>query len=559
MGLLDAGNDDLYHRYIMDCAPYQGMPDETMNRRTYLKFAGGAAASAALAGCTGGDGNQDGTNTGDGGNGGGGGGGGQSGDFAVTITQGQMPSTLDPHNHRETTTDNVVLQAYEGLLSRNAEGKITNSLATEYERVNDGTVQFTIRDDVQFHNGDDLTPEDVAFSINRIVQSDVGGLESPQSDQLSGVTGAEVVDGNVQVSSDGINPIVFALFASYCDIVQQQWIENNNSSFIAKNMNGTGPFELQNYQEDVRVVFQRNENYWREPAAVSELTFNSATESSTRVNQLINGETDIVVNVPPQDAERVRGSNSTRLAAKASTRVIYNAMRYNVEPFSSAQFRRAMNLAIDLPSIIDNVLSGFADPTGQPTLDGFTGYNSNVNPYGTNRQEAERLVEESGHAGANITLHTPVGRYLKDVEIAQAVSEQINQLGNVNCSVQQRDFNTLAGELSDGNLDTSPKFYLIGWGNATFDASQTIIPLLTTDGALTSYSNEEVDTQMNEAQNMPDGNERNSKLQEVNQLLHDQAPWIFLNRQYSVYGVSERLKWQARADERIEAYAISQN
>ncbi|WP_227374276.1 ABC transporter substrate-binding protein [Haladaptatus halobius] len=534
------------------------MPGERMNRRTYLKFAGGAAATATVAGCTGGDGNQNQNQTGTTGTTTSGDGTGKTPEnFPVTITQGQMPSTLDPHNHRETTTDNVVLQAYEGLLSRDAKGKIVQKLATKYERVEKGTVKFTIREGVKFHQGGNLTPDDVAYSINRVVKPKTG-IESPQSDQLSGVTGAEVVDGEraVRVNSDGINPIVFSLFASYCDIVQKSWVESNNNN-IAKKINGTGPFKLQNYREDVSVVFTRNENYWQDPAAVSKLTFKAAKSSSTRVNQLINGETDIVVNVPPQDAGRVKSSQNTRLAAVPSTRIIYNAMRYDVEPFSSPKFRRAMNLAIDLQSIIKNVLSGFADQTGQPTLKNFTGYNSNVKPYPTNKQKAERLVEESGHAGATIKLHTPVGRYLKDVEIAQAVAEQINQLKNVNCSVQQRDFNALAGQLTDGNLKSSPKFYLIGWGNATFDASQTIIPLLTTDGALTSYSNEQVDKLMSEAQSMPDGNKRNAKLKEVNKLIHDQAPWIFLNQQYSVYGVSQRLQWKARTDERIEAYDIS--
>ncbi|WP_458205558.1 ABC transporter substrate-binding protein [Haladaptatus sp. NG-SE-30] len=535
------------------------MPGEALDRRTYLKFAGSAAATATIAGCTGGDGdgnqNQNQTGTTSTTTSSDGGGGKTPENFPVTITQGQMPTTLDPHDHRETTTDNVVLQVYEGLLARDAKGKVINKLATNYERVEKGTVKFTIREGVKFHAGGTLKPEDVAYSINRIVKPKVG-IESSQSDQLSGVTGAEVVDGAVQVNSDGVNPIVFSLFASYCDIVQKSWVESNDNK-IAKKMNGTGPFKLQNYQEDVQVVLSRNENYWRDPAAVSKLTFKAAKSSSTRVNQLINGETDIIVNVPPQDAGRVKSSKNSRLAAVPSTRIIYNAMRYDVKPFSSPKFRQAMNLAIDLPSIIKNVLSGFADQTGQPTLEGFTGYNSNVKPYGKNKQKAERLVEESGNAGATIKLHTPVGRYLKDVEIAQAVAQQIDQLKNVNCSVQQRDFNALAKQLTDGNLKSSPKFYLIGWGNATFDASQTIIPLLTTDGALTSYSNEQVDTLMKEAQNMPDGNKRNQKLKEVNKLLHDQAPWIYLNQQYSVYGVSQRLKWEARRDERIVAYAIS--
>ncbi|NHN59719.1 MULTISPECIES: ABC transporter substrate-binding protein [Halorussus] len=523
-------------------------------RRSVLKAVGGAAAAAAATGAASG---QETTTSGSGGQETTTSGGDLPDDFPVTITQGQMPTTLDPQNHRSTPTDNVVLHAYEGLLGRDQQGKIVQKLATGYERQEPGRVRFQIREGVTFHEGGQLTPEDVAFSINRVVQQDVS-IASPQADQLAGVTGAQVVDGQraVDVMSDGINPIVFSLFATYCDIMQKSWVQERSSSEVAQQMNGTGPFVLEQYQSDVLVRFSRNEDYWRRPPAVTQLTFRAATESSTRVNQLLEGESDVIVNVPPQAIGRVRNANSARVSAAPSTRIIYNAMKYNVEPFSSVEFRRAMNYAVNLQSIIENVLSGFADPTGQPTLEGFFGYNPDTSLYPHDPAQAEQLVEESGHAGASITLHTPVGRYLKDVEIAQAVANQIDQLSNVSCSVRQRDFATLAGELTDGNIETGPDFYLIGWGNATFDASQTIIPLLTCDGALTSYCNEQVDQQMDQAQSQANQDQRDQTLQQVNQTLHDQAPWIYLNRQYSVYGVRNRIQWQARRDERIDAYAM---
>ena len=423
----------------------------------------------------------------------------------VTITQSQMDSGLDPQDHRETPTDNIVLQAYEGLLTRDAEGTITTELASDYERIEPGRVRFTIREGPTFHNGDPLTPEDVAFSVNRIVNDDVGGLVSPQSDQLAGVTGAQVVDGEraVDVMSDGINPIVFALFASYGDMMQKSWVQNNDGAYINTHMNGTGPFRLANYQEGVQVVYERAPDYWGEPASAAGLTIQAAGESSTRVNQLLGGEADLAVNVPPQDVNRVRNADSAAISPVPSTRVVFNAMRYDLEPFSSPEFRQAMNYAIDIESIVENVLSGFADATGQPTLEGFTGFNSNVEPYPQNVKRAERLVEESGFVGEQLTLHTPVGRYLKDVEIAQAVANQIDQLGNVSCEVRQREFSALAGEVTTGNIEDKPPFYLLGWGNATFDASQTIIPLVTSDGELTSYSSDRVDSLLQEAQSLP--------------------------------------------------------
>jgi peptide/nickel transport system substrate-binding protein len=420
---------------------------------------------------------------------------------SVTITQSQMDSGLDPHDHRETPTQNIVTQTYEGLLGRDADGRIVNELATGYERSGDAEVTFELRSGVSFHSGDSLTAEDAAYSINRIVQSDVGGLESPQSDQLAGVTGAEAgSDSTVVVSTDGFNPTVFALFASYCDIVNQSWMESNDAAYINSNMNGTGPFQLETYEQDVQVVYSSYGDYWRDAAPADELTIQAAGEASTRVNQLLSDETDIIVNVPPQSISQVQSADNAEIAATASTRVIYNAMVYNAEPFDSVEFRQAMNYAVDMESIVENILSGFADVTSQPTLENFTGHNTEIDPYPYDPDQAEALVEASGYSGAEITLHTPVGRYLQDVEIAQAVVGYIDELPNVSAEVQQRDFGNLAGELLDGDITTGPDFYLIGWGNTTFDASQTIIPLLTTDGALTSYSNEQVDELINTAQ-----------------------------------------------------------
>ncbi len=516
---------------------------------------GSAAAAASVAGCAGGDEIQ--TPSGDGN--GGGNGSGNGGEFAVTITQGQLDSGLDPHDHRETTTDIVLMQAYEGTLDRDAEGKVVPSLAEEYEQVDDTTLRLFVRDGVKFHSGDELTPEDVAFSINRIVNNDVGGLASPQKDQLAGVTEATVVDGEraVDVVSDGVNPVLVSLLASYGDVMQKSWVEGRQKNQINSEVNGTGPFKLERYTEDEEVVYTKFEEYWRDPAAVDRVTLNAAAESSTRVNQLVSGETDIVVNVPPQEVGRINNQGNARVEAVPSTRIIYNAMRYDVEPFSSREFRRAMNYAIDLETIVKEVLSDFADATSQPTLEGFVGYNPDTDIYPYDPDEAERLVEESGHAGASIELHTPVGRYLKDLEIAQAVVGYINELPNVDATVNQRDFGTLAGELTTGSIEDKPHFYLIGWGNETFDASQTLIPLLTSEGVLTSWSNEEFDDLVAQSNAETDENAREQLLRQANQVAHDEAPWIFLNRQYSVYGASGRIEWTPRRDESIKAYSIS--
>ncbi|XVH32108.1 ABC transporter substrate-binding protein [Haloferacaceae archaeon DSL9] len=525
-----------------------------VNRRTYLKFAGGAAATAALAGCVGepGEEEDDGNQTG----GDGDGEGDQPESGELRITQGTQPTTLDPQNHNDTPTYNVIDQAYEGLLSRSPDSEIVEQLATDYTRDSDSAIRFTIREDVAFHEGQDLQPSDVAYSINRTVQEDVGGIVSPQRDGLGGVAGAEVDGGDVVVDLSSVNPAAFDNFASFCRIVSEEWTEERDGE-IGTEMNGTGPFQLEEFEEDVYVHFTAYDDYWGETSNVEEVRINAATESSTRVNSLINGETDIIVDVPPTEVTRVDDSDAAAVSQVQSTRVIFLVMTYDQEPFDSLEFRRAMNYAVDVESIINSVLDGFGAVTSQPTLEGHNGHNPDVEPYGYDPDTAQQLVEESGYSGVEIELVTPQGRYLNDSDIAQAAAQQINELPNVSCSSTIEDFGSLTERALDGDTSSSPAFWLIGWGNPTFDANYTLIPWFYPGQASTHYESEEITSLLDQSENETDDAAREELLQQINAQLNEEAPWVFLHNQYSIYGVSERIDWEPRPDEDILATEVS--
>jgi len=537
--------------------------DRTVDRRSYLAAAGTAAATA-LAGCAGDTGGGETTETGT-----------ESGadeetatepaEFGVTVTMGQMDSGLDPQNHAETNTNIIVGKAYEGLMDRDKEGGIVAALATDWERVEPGVARFTLRDGVQFHSGDPLTAEDVAYSIRRIVFNDVG-IASPQSTDLGTLEPregdspppVEAGDGEVTVRFDGLNPIVFQLFATNGEILRQSWVEENGEDYINRNTNGTGPFRLSEYDSGNRVVFERNDEYWGDVPEVTETTLNASSESSTRVNRLLADESDIVTNVPPQEVARVNESDLAEISSVPSTRIIFLQMRYDVEPFSSQAFRQALNHAVNVEEIVENVLNGFGSVTNQPTLEQFTGYNPDLDPYPYDPDRAEELVEESGFAGAEITLETPIGRYLKDVEIAQAAAADIDELPNVSCEVEQREFNALVQDVTAETIEDRPHFNLLGWGNAEFDASQTITPLLSSGGDLTMLKNDEIDGLLADAESEADREAREEILQETNARLNELAPWVFMHQQFSVYGTSTDISWEPRADEFIDVDTVSQ-
>lgn len=509
-----------------------------MNRRRFLTAVSLGSASAFLAGCTGRE---------------------LEDDASITLTQTEFLDALDPHGHVNTTDGIILGQAYENLLDRTEDGEIVGRLGTDWERIESGRFRVQIREDVTFHNGDELTPEDVAFSINRIVDEDTS-ITSPQASTYQPITGAEVVDGEhaVDVLSDGHNHIIEEQLASYFgQIVDRSWIEDRATEEINQEINGTGPLRLEEYEEDVQLTYVANDDYWGETVEFSEITFNAASEASTRVNELITDSSDLITNVPPHDIQRIESEDDDRVESTQSTRVVFAAMRHDVEPFSSEEFRRAMNYAIDLESIVDTIVDGYATPMGQPTIESAFGHNDDVEPYPYDPDEAESLVDESGFAGADITLETPVGSYLQDIEIAEAVAGYIDELPNVSCSVEQRDFNNLVDEVANGDISTSPPFYLLGWGNEMFDASIAIDPVLTSGGQSTSYEDEEVDELMAQAQDEDDQDEREALLEEANQLLHERAPWVYLIQEDSIYGVDESLEWTPRTDDFIAVHEMA--
>jgi peptide/nickel transport system substrate-binding protein len=538
-----------------------------VNRRQVLKYAGASGVSVGLAGCGGGDesadqSNADSADTGD------------EGTEAtesdsntesdssgntepVTVVQGPAPNQLDPHNHSLTTTSNVVLAAYENLLFRDSDRNLYGELASEWERVEPGRVRLSIKEGISFHDGSELTPEDVVFSLNRIMLEDVGGLVSEQN--FDPVQRAEMVNGEfaVDLISDGLNPIVFQTLGSHNgQIMKKSWVEERDQSEVAQEMNGTGPFQFIEFQQDEYVLYERFDDYRNGAADIEQLEYRGAAEASVRVNQLVAGESDLAVNIPPQQVSRVESSDTAGVDPVAALRMPFFAMVNSRPPFDSVEFRRAMNLAVDNISIIENVLNGFGKPANQPTQEGVFGYNPDIENYPQDYQRAETLVEESGYAGAEIELHTPTGRYLKDVEVAQAVASQIDQLSNVSASVNQRDTNALFSTLSP-NLDQGPAIYMVGYANAIADASYVIEPLLTTGGSSTSWENEETQALFEEAQSEADVDQREELLQELNQMFHDLCPWIFLHQQSNLYGVSDRLNWRPRGDDHIDPYTFS--
>ena len=477
----------------------------------------------------------------------------------ITITQGEFISNPDPHDHIAGPYFNIFDQVYEPIFTVTPDLDFEPRIVTEWEDVDEGA-ELTVRDDVVFHDGTDMTAHDVAYSFNRQIDPELG-IESDQAAGLGSIDGAEALDDTTVFVQYEVAPTLAEFeYANYGRVVPEDFFEERGHPITGSDetyFNGTGPLEVVDYESDVQIVMEPFDDYWGELVEFDQVTFNADGESGGRVSALQADESQLIDNVIPEDVAAVDDHDDLEIRAEGSLRTIFLVMKSGVEPFDSLEFRQAMNYAVDNLGIIDTIMGGFAEPATQPISDGVFGYNPDLEPYEQDIDMAEDLVDQSGYAGVEIELAAPDGRYLNDANVAQTAADQINQLSNVTCEANIVPFDDVVAASLGGYDNDHHPFHLIGWGTITGDADYGLAPFFVEEAPFESYRDPDISDAIIDSKFIEDPDEREAALQEINADLNEAAPWVFLHNQNSVYGVNSDLNWSPRVDESIYTWEMS--
>ena len=266
------------------------------------------------------------------------------------------PVSLDPHEQLSGGTLQLSHMIFDPLVRWNQDLGFDARLAESWERVDDTTMRFHLRDGVTFHTGNDMTAEDVVWTIERLKSSpDFKGI-------FAGWVSAEAIDEDtVEIKTDGASPLVLHT-ATYVFPMDKDFYEEGGAeiakhgdSFASQNVSGTGPFTIAEREQGVRVVFERNPDYWDEesPGNVQTAILTPIKEAPTRVAALLSGDVDFIAPVPPTDLERIRNDDETKLVTMTGTRIITLQMNQERhEALANPKVRQAMAHAINNEGIV---------------------------------------------------------------------------------------------------------------------------------------------------------------------------------------------------------------
>jgi peptide/nickel transport system substrate-binding protein len=472
----------------------------------------------------------------------------------IVVGLGAEPRTMLPVTIVDWTTNNMLEHMYDRLLDRDAKTfKPKPMLAESWRIVNDTTWEFKLRKGVKFHNGEPFTAQSVKATIDY-------ALDPATKSHFTGaaywglVKEVQIVDDfTVRFVTKQPWPNLADSAASTNSLMMPaKALKELGPQKLAEKPIGTGPFRFVEWKRDERLVVERNPDYWQGPADVSRVTFRFIPEFSARMAALLSGEIDIMKDVPPHAVEAIEKSGRATLRSTVSSRINYLALvNLKPGPMQDLRVRRAMNHAVDVDELIKQVLKGRASRMCGPMAPANVDY-APAECYKYDPARAQALFKEAGVDPAKLplTLDTPSGRYPLDKDVSLAIAAQLQRVG-LKVNVVVNEWGTHLDKIK--NRNTGDMFFL-GWGPALYGQG-TIQPLFLADQTYSSYGNNKtIDEKIARAQTLMDPKARADAYAELQRLIRDEAPWVFLWQQHDLYGVTNQVEWTPRADEKVWMY-----
>lgn len=479
----------------------------------------------------------------------------------LVLAQSSDFKSLDPQNLVETPGERVMRNVYSRLFIIDDEMQPQPDLVTDYEQKDDLTWVFNLRDDVTFQNGDPLTAADVAFSLNR-PSDDEGLLEYLYWNGIEEVTA--VSDHTVEIKTREPMPTLIRLLAkSGGDIMPAAVIEEIGMEEFIKAPIGSGPYQIREWTPDDRIILDAYDDYFGGEPVWDEVEFRVIPEASTRIGELLTGGVDVITDIPPVDWDRLETEDSAEVVFGDTTRTMLMLLR-NKEGWITAdhRVREAIDLAIDNEEITEGLFKGAAKPIRSRVPVGIFGANPDLqDTFVYDLDRAKELVKEvEAETGAPIELNitAPNNRYPLDSDATQMIAQMLEEAG---FTVKLEVLEGAAMSDAFGN-NTFGEGMIIGLADALLDAKYSVGHYLAGDPAnvgRADYDNPKVNELLHEANTSMDQDLREKNYQEALKIIAEDRAHVFLYQLPAAYGVSTRVDFEPRLDDRTYFNDITLN
>jgi len=363
----------------------------------------------------------------------------------ITVGAANVSSYLDPGRDHSNVGSQFYYNAFDTLVGKNhdtLELEWRPALATEWELVEPTVMEFKLREGVKFHNGDEMTADDVVFSLNRMYQASFAPYVVRSKDRLGNFAEATKVDDHtVRVRVEREEP----LWETLMNLQQVMIIPEDYTKALSGDPNvaedgdyeafslapiGTGPYRVSEFQPGEKVVYTRFDDFWGDKAPLETATVIRIPETASRITALKTGEADIVTNIAPDQLDLINADPNLKTEGSATALFHVMIMNVNHPHLKDPKIRQAMSLSIDRDLLNEALWLGKAVVPSTHTMKEMGAlHQPDLVTFEYDPEKAKALLAESSYNGEEIVFDAFPVYYTNGVLAAQAIMEMWAEVG----------------------------------------------------------------------------------------------------------------------------------
>ena len=465
---------------------------------------------------------------------------------SITVTYKDDVATLDPAIGYDWQNWSMIKSLFDGMMDY-VPGTTTlrPGLAESYALSEDGlTYTFRLRPGVKFHNGREMTADDVKYSLDRVTNPATqspgagffGSIAGYDAAGDAGLSGVKVIDPlTVEITLSRPDATFLHVMAlNFASVVPKEAVEAAGDDF-GKQPVGTGAYKLAEWTLGQRLVFEKNADYWRAGVPyLDSVVFEVGQEPVVALLRLQNGEVDVPGDgIPPAKFQEVMAdpAQAERVVVGGQLHTGYITLNVTTPPFDKVEVRKAVNMAINKDRIVQ-IINGRAVPATQPLPPSMPGYTAGYAGYAYDVEGAKALLAEAGVAdGFETDLY--VMNTDPNPRIAQAIQQDLAAIG-IKANIQSL---AQANVIEAGGAGTAPMIWSGGmaWIADFPEPSNFYGPILGCAGAVeggwnwSKFCDAALDAKATEADSMADPAkvaDRMALWSDVYMGVMEQAPWV---------------------------------
>ncbi|BAB52917.1 MULTISPECIES: ABC transporter substrate-binding protein [Mesorhizobium] len=456
----------------------------------------------------------------------------------LVLSRAEDAPTADPGVEISNSGYTFIYAAYEHLVAyKGATTEVVPELAESWS-VDDTNTVWTFKL-AQGHKFDDGTPVDAAavkFSFDRAMK-----LKAGPSDAFPVLKEVQVVDpGTVKfILSSQFAPFLSTMAVSGAAIINPKVMEHEKDgdmakAWLAEHTAGSGAYKITSWERNQSVVLDRNEHYAGSTPALKQIVVRTVGEISARRLQLVNGDADIIEQVPVDQAAALKGDPNIVVESNPSLYVNYVYMNNKRPPLDDARVRQAISYAVDYKGIVDGIMQGQAEQMRGAVPDGMWAHDPNGFQYSYDVEKAKALLKEAGKSDIHLTYTFSQADTAWE-PVGLALQANLADIG-IKLDLQAVADTTKREMAASGNYDLAPGAWTPDFAdpymfmNYWFDPDRMGGP-----GNRAFYNNPKVAGLVREAASIIDQPKREQLYLEAQKLSTQDAPYLYLMQKNDIF------------------------